>query len=249
MSKYRPIILLAILAILGVALCYDMLVARPALTNGYETVMKMLEGASFRVEDSVKPADVQKALGKTPTSTRQQGLTTVETYEYRAGFPLRTYKLYVLYQGLKNPMLHKVLANEEPTASDIMKVEVVTPDNAEEMKGEPVAATAGAGPGAGGGGAGGGGRRKKGPAVPPAGDPADENNPENSAEKTPEKNDGSSAPNPPTPSEPKPAEPKPEAPKSDAPTPPESKPAEPNADPAKPDATSPAAAATNEPKS
>ncbi|MFM2093479.1 MAG: hypothetical protein RIS70_603 [Planctomycetota bacterium] len=225
MSKHRPKILLAILAILGLALCYDQFVARPALSKGYETVMKLLDpaGGSFRVDQSVGPKQVQEALGQSPTNTRQQGLTTIETYEYRAGFPLRTYKLYVLYQGVKNPLLQKVLQNEEPASSDIMSVELVTPDKAEKMTNEPVAATMGAG--GGGGGAGGGGR-KKGPGVPPAGDPAAENN------ATPD----ASKPDAANPDAPKPDEPKPDEPKPDEPKPDEPKPDDPKLDAPKPDA-------------
>ncbi|MFM2092964.1 MAG: hypothetical protein RIS70_88, partial [Planctomycetota bacterium] len=85
MSKHRPKILLAILAILGLALCYDKFVARPALAKGYDTVMKLLDPAdgNFRIDQSVGPKQVQEALGKAPNNTRQQGLTTIETYEYR----------------------------------------------------------------------------------------------------------------------------------------------------------------------
>ena len=66
MSKHRPKILLAILAILGLALCYDQFVARPALSKGYETVMKLLDpaGGSFRVDQSVGPKQVQEALDR-----------------------------------------------------------------------------------------------------------------------------------------------------------------------------------------
>ncbi len=140
MSNARVPLLLTVFVVLVGALAYDFAVARPAVEAAYGSVMKMVEKrtTSKRGEDKIGPAEVQKELGRQPTSTTQEGLTKIETYQWRAGMPLRTYKLYVLYHGIKEPLLANVLKNEEPTKQDIASVESVDPDKAERLKSGPV---------------------------------------------------------------------------------------------------------------
>lgn len=142
MANLRVGVLLVVFFVLLGALAYDFRVARPAAQAGYEKVIGLLEkrAKSRKGDAEFEPADVQRELGCAPSSTRQQGLTTIETYSWRGGMPLRTYNLYVLYQGVSNPKLANALQSE-PTDKEIASVEI--PATAQPMTAGPVLHTPG----------------------------------------------------------------------------------------------------------
>ncbi|MBM4004567.1 MAG: hypothetical protein FJ295_15010 [Planctomycetes bacterium] len=197
----RQFVLLGVFVILLGALAYDFLWARPAVHQAYLAVNALVEKQAKTAvgKDLIGPAEVRQTVGRAHSSKRTEGTSTIETYEWRAGMPLRTYKLYVVYAGIERPFLAQAFENEEPSKADLGFVERVDFDKAAKLESEPTSIAPG---GAGGGGGGGGGGRKKRAEndEPPQGEPdaARSSEPEAPAEKT----DPAASPNDPSPSAP-----------------------------------------------
>lgn len=112
----RTLVLVGVLVV-GVALLgYDFYVARPACDAGYAKVQALLESRMGKGhgKDVIGPADVQKAVGFAPASQEKKDDYLIETYQWRGGAMIRSYKVYAVYRGGQNPKLHNVLQNEYP---------------------------------------------------------------------------------------------------------------------------------------
>lgn len=135
-ARKRQLVLLGVLAVGILLLGYDFYVARPACDAGYQEIMKLLGKSMAAKSDQAPlgPADVRNALGFGPSAKEtKHDDWLIETYQWRGGLIFRTYKLYVVYKGLENPILQNVIQNEFPSE------EVISPRRSEPTSEKPAA--------------------------------------------------------------------------------------------------------------
>lgn len=98
MSPLRMVLLL-ILALMIAALAWDWGMARPASEKAYQTISVMVEESAARPAEGgqASPADVQKAIGREPTTTKDGGHYIVEEYHWIRGLPFKSYYVIVVY--------------------------------------------------------------------------------------------------------------------------------------------------------
>jgi hypothetical protein len=89
----RQGVLIAILLIVGGALAYDYLVARPAKDTAYEKAGELEDSGAFR-------EDVLKELGEPSVTIKKQGGISIDQYNFRSGAIFRTYKVYLVYSDI-----------------------------------------------------------------------------------------------------------------------------------------------------
>lgn len=86
----RQGVLIVILLIVGGALAYDYLVARPAMNTAYEKAGELEDSGAFR-------EDVLKELGEPSVTIKKEGGISIDQYNFRSGAIFRTYKVYLVY--------------------------------------------------------------------------------------------------------------------------------------------------------
>jgi hypothetical protein len=98
-SSKRLGILLCVLAISLAAMGYDRFVARPAVTAAYAAIIAENDRVNAKPGETFTNKDVQKLIGKSPAETlTTPDENTVEIYQWRAGLPIRTHDLFVVYK-------------------------------------------------------------------------------------------------------------------------------------------------------
>jgi hypothetical protein len=98
-SSKRLGILLCVLAISLAAMGYDRFVARPAVTAAYAAIIAENDRVNAKPGETFTNKDVQKLIGKSPAETlTTPDKNTVEIYQWRAGLPIRTHDLFVVYK-------------------------------------------------------------------------------------------------------------------------------------------------------
>jgi hypothetical protein len=110
----RLYFLLAILALMLGALWYDYMVARAGVSSAYDQISTLNTTMnSARSLEVTEVSHVQETLGRQPTRIIQNGIYTIEVYEWAAGMPvkinafqedeptfgLRTHDYYAVYRG------------------------------------------------------------------------------------------------------------------------------------------------------
>jgi hypothetical protein len=97
-SKRLPI-LLGILAIGLVGLGYDRFIARPAVEAAYDSLLAENQRMNADSTVTFTDADVRKLLGRDPAETfTDTNGDTVERYSWRAGMPIKSHDLFVVYK-------------------------------------------------------------------------------------------------------------------------------------------------------
>jgi hypothetical protein len=97
-SRLRVVVLFIVLAVLLGALWYDRMVARAAVVDAYAAVSELnSEMLSSSGHQFTTNLDVQKRLGKAPSSTYTDGGYLVEVYQWQAGVPFKTHKYFAVY--------------------------------------------------------------------------------------------------------------------------------------------------------
>jgi hypothetical protein len=115
-SSLRLVLLLIIFGAVLICGLYDYTIARPAVKKANRIVQDLLEQKipDPNNDNTVTPDEVQQLIGCQPTRVEQKPNYMVEVYSWRAGIPIRTYDLKVVYNGRRLPLLFSAAANSEP---------------------------------------------------------------------------------------------------------------------------------------
>jgi len=164
-SKRLPI-LLGVLVLGLVGLAYDRAVARPAVDDAYTKIAKRSEEVNADSTATLNNLDVRKLIEREPAEmfTDTNG-DWVEKFSWRAGMPIKTHDLFVVFKERDgNFLFHRASKYEFESGGEVSKYDAGTPlvvdmDGADEMEDEDYESGGGGQAGPGGGGAGGGGGR------------------------------------------------------------------------------------------
>lgn len=153
-SPVRLLILVLLLLLVATAFAYDRKIAGPACEAGQKIVLELLQQQQSQPgKITASFAEVQKALGKEPSSRADNEYYALETYSWRRGSLFQTYSIRVIYRKDKDGYFAVdgvTLPNEEPTESQLpgpIKPIELTEEQRAAMKDAP---TPPMGPGGGG---------------------------------------------------------------------------------------------------
>jgi hypothetical protein len=172
-SSRRLFLLIGLLALALFALWYDYKVARPAVEQAYERIAAKNDDINTNAEQHrMTNADVQGALGRTPSETFLNGKYTIEAYRWSAGMPielrglngddspgigLKTHDYYAVYRK-DGPQLSFVTHFKFDLDNEYFVEKVAVASSNDSDSGEDMMQAMGGGGGPpGGGGPGGGG--------------------------------------------------------------------------------------------
>lgn len=97
-SKGRTLALVGLLLVMGGALWYDRMVARPAVEKAYAQISRLNEDVNATAgRKYLTKTDIQNALGRAPIETFSENGYLVEVYGWRAGLPIKTHNYYAVY--------------------------------------------------------------------------------------------------------------------------------------------------------
>jgi hypothetical protein len=97
-AALRKGILYGLLVIMLVALGYDYLVARPAVDEAYDKIVKENQRMNARPGEVLTNTGVAELIGKEPSETFNDGADLVEVYAFRGGLPMKPHKLFAVYK-------------------------------------------------------------------------------------------------------------------------------------------------------
>jgi len=97
-ARVRQIILLVILLLAIIALAYEFLIARPKSLMAWKVVNELVNSNYSQPGEVTNTNEiVQTAIGKLPSTIRDEGNQRVETYSWRRGIPIQAYSFEVTY--------------------------------------------------------------------------------------------------------------------------------------------------------
>ena len=121
-ARIRQILLLVILLLAIIALAYEFRVARPKSLTAWKAVTELVNSNYSQPGEVTNTNEiVQTAIGKAPSTIREEGNQRVETYSWRRGIPIQSYSFEVTYDKkedgrfLLNAAQSKSLPSENPS--------------------------------------------------------------------------------------------------------------------------------------
>ena len=155
----RKMVLYGLLALMIVALAYDYLVARPAVSEAYDQITTASIEANRKGTEFLSNEKVRELIGKQPAETFMDGSNSVEVFHWRGGLIVKPHKLYTVYAKNGDNWLffrHAKFAYER--SSDVLPDRSIVPaPEGEDLEAEYMEEGESGGPGPGGAGGGGGG--------------------------------------------------------------------------------------------
>jgi hypothetical protein len=97
--------LIAVLLIVGGALAYDYLVARPAAQAAFDKADELWKSRGQRKE-------VIEELGEPSATFKKENDFSIDLYSFRSGVLFRTYKVYIVYAG--TGLIESISKDKEP---------------------------------------------------------------------------------------------------------------------------------------
>jgi hypothetical protein len=101
----RQGVLIAILLIVGGALAYDYLVARPAAQTAFDKADALWKSRGLREK-------VIEELGEPSATFKKKDDFSIDLYSFRSGVLFRTYKVYIVYSG--TGLIESLSKDKEP---------------------------------------------------------------------------------------------------------------------------------------
>lgn len=146
----RKMVLYGLLALMIVALGYDYLVARPAVSAAYDQITNASVQANSKGVGFLSNENVRELIGKEPAETFMDGSHSVEVFHWPGGLIVKPHKLYTVYTKSGDGWLftrHAKFAYDK--AIDVFPDRtIVEPAEGADLQAEYDAEESGGGPGA-----------------------------------------------------------------------------------------------------